>query len=72
MSSRCGSIEDMSENDSVHVQYSVFTLQQATFEACVYAVHLQGAWGGSKNGGVGGWVGMVVYVHVWVSGGGGG
>ena len=29
MSNRCGSIEDMSENDSMHVQYSVFTLQQA-------------------------------------------
>ena len=28
MSSRCGSIEDMSETDSIHVQYSVFTLQQ--------------------------------------------
>ena len=29
MSSRCGSIEDMTENHSMHVQCSVFTLQQA-------------------------------------------
>ena len=45
MPCRCGSIEDMSENHSMHVQYSVFTLQQAN-------------WGDSQSGWVGGEVGV--------------
>ena len=80
MSIRCGSIEDMSENDSIHVRYSVFTLQQANtnkiekktllklaFMQFTFKVHgvvvRVVVW-------VGGWVGKVVYVRVWVSGGG--
>ena len=54
MSSRCGSIEDMSENGSCmyDIQFSQYNRKEDTFKHCVNAVRLQRAWGGSKSGGV--------------------
>ena len=69
--SRCGSIEDMSENGSIHVRYSVFTLQQANHnkiekKATLKLVFTQFTF---KVHEVVVRV-VVVCVHVWVSGDG--